>query len=143
MAGGRPSKFSIEKQDIICKAIANGSTYAEAAESAGVTYNTFLNWKQRGEKANSGRLFEFFQSLKKAEDQSEAELLSRIVDAGRDPKHWQANAWILERRMPDRWGRKDRMEMTGKDGGPVAVVRDMTDEEIENRAREILDKRSS
>jgi hypothetical protein len=35
------------------------------------------------------------------------------------------------------------MEMTGKDGGPVAVVRDMTDEEIENRAREILDKRSS
>jgi transposase len=113
MPGGRPSKFSIESQEIICKAIANGSTYAEAAELAGVTYNTLLNWKHRGEQAKSGKLFEFFNTLKKAEDQSEAELLSRIVDAGRDPKHWQANAWILERRMPDRWGRKDKIEMSG------------------------------
>jgi len=37
---------------------------------------------------------------------------------------------------------KTLQEHQGKDGGPVAVVRDMTDEEIEKRAREILDKRS-
>jgi transposase-like protein len=122
MPGGRPSKFSVEKQETICKAIATGSTYAEAAAAAGIDYTTLLAWRRRGEKANSGKLFEFSKAIKKAEDQSEAELLSRIVNAGRDPKYWQANAWILERRMPDRWGRKDRMEMTGKDGTPIEIT---------------------
>jgi transposase len=32
---------------------------------------------------------------------------------------WQAAAWILERRHPDRWGRRERVELTGRDGGPV------------------------
>lgn len=36
---------------------------------------------------------------------------------------------------------KTQQEITGKDGGPISIVREMSDEEIEKRAREILDKR--
>ncbi|MDP3937833.1 MAG: hypothetical protein Q8R92_06825 [Deltaproteobacteria bacterium] len=32
---------------------------------------------------------------------------------------WTANAWHLERKHPERWGRKERVEHTGKDGGPI------------------------
>lgn len=38
---------------------------------------------------------------------------------------------------------KQQQEITGKDGGPVEIIRSMTDEEIERKARQILDKRSS
>lgn len=33
---------------------------------------------------------------------------------------------FLERRYPDRWGRKDRHEISGPDGGPIAVAHDTT-----------------
>ena len=32
---------------------------------------------------------------------------------------WTAAAWILERRQPERWARRERMELTGAGGGPV------------------------
>jgi hypothetical protein len=40
-------------------------------------------------------------------------------------------------------GQKDKTEseITGKDGAPLIPVRDIPDEEIEKRAREILSKR--
>lgn len=139
-SAGRPTKFSPELQEIICKKIADGATYAEAAEAAGINYFTFLRWRQAGEKQDSGRYCEFCEAIKTAEDQSKQTLLKRIVTAGKDPKFWQANAWILERRFPKEFGR--RVNISGENGGPVAVVRDMTDEEIEKRAREIFERRN-
>ena len=37
------------------------------------------------------------------------------------PPSWQAAGWYLERKFPDKWGRQ-RLELTGPDGGPVATV---------------------
>ena len=138
---GRPTKFNPEVCQRIIDAIKNGATYHQAAEAGGVTYNTFINWKQKGEKEQSGVYFEFFHNIKKAEEGGENQLLQNIINAGKLPQHWQANAWILERRHPDRWSKVDRQEITGKDGGPISIAREMSDEEIEKRAREILGKR--
>lgn len=38
-----------------------------------------------------------------------AKILARIRKAGRDPKHWLANAWILERTSPQQFARIDRV----------------------------------
>jgi hypothetical protein len=35
---------------------------------------------------------------------------------------WQAAAWRQERRQPKRWGKKDAVEVTGKNKGPIEVV---------------------
>lgn len=35
---------------------------------------------------------------------------------------WRADAWLLERRNPQEYGRATRLELTGKDGGPIEVV---------------------
>lgn len=45
------------------------------------------------------------------------------VEEERSAPNWTADAWYLERKHSDRWGRKDRVkqEITGKDGGPVEV----------------------
>ena len=35
---------------------------------------------------------------------------------------WQAAAWRLERRSPQRWGRSQRIELTGDQDAPVAIT---------------------
>lgn len=45
-------------------------------------------------------------------------------------KSWQALAWLLERRMPGEYARVSRTEVTGADGGPIALAQ---------RAQRILD----
>lgn len=120
-AGGRPTKFNPEVCQRILDAIKNGATYHQAAEAGGVNYTTFLKWKQTGEKAESGVYREFYNNIKKAEEGGENQLLQNIINAGKLPQHWQANAWILERRHPDRWSKVDRQEITGKDGEPLNV----------------------
>ena len=55
-----------------------------------------------------------------AEDEPrDRQVLIRVGETQRS--QWQAAAWRLERRYPDRWGRT-RHEVTGADGGPVAVA---------------------
>lgn len=60
---------------------------------------------------------EFCTAYKKAQAEGEKKLLDRIGEAGAD--HWQANAWRLERMHPSRYARPQRVEHTGKDGGPI------------------------
>ena len=36
----------------------------------------------------------------------ELTFVQRISDAGLDPKFWTANAWLLERKWPERWAKK-------------------------------------
>jgi hypothetical protein len=59
-----------------------------------------------------GRMREYFEAITKALAESETALVAHINRAG--DKSWQAHAWLLERRFPERWGRKDRLEHTGK-----------------------------
>ena len=35
---------------------------------------------------------------------------------------WQASAWYLERTNPRKWGRTETVEITGADGGAIAVA---------------------
>ncbi len=34
---------------------------------------------------------------------------------------WRASAWRLERKFPDRWGRREKVEVSGEGGGPVLI----------------------
>ena len=143
---GRRSKLTSEVVDKICNALRLGMTYDQAAELAGIGKSTFYRWKEKAEKAKEGKFREFWDSLKRAETEGEAVLLKDIhstatgkhirkktkIEAITDPEGveigtkttttieegvvWQACAWILERRHPERWGRRDRVpESQGKD----------------------------
>ena len=37
---------------------------------------------------------------------------------------WRASAWRLERKFPDRWGRRERTELSGPGGGPIQMEHD-------------------
>jgi hypothetical protein len=128
----RQSKLTPETQKKIVDAIAEGNYLETAAAIGGVTYTTLNNWMKKGEQASSGAYVEFLEAVKKAEAEAEALRVSRINRAGR-AGNWQADAWYLERRYPDRWGKRVQ-EVTGKDGGPleyVQRVQELTDSELE------------
>jgi len=135
--GGRPSSFTPERTRKVLEAIRAGATYIRAAERASIDYTTLRGWIKRGEAVKKGPYFEFFKAVKKAEEDREETLLQNIIDAGRDPAHWQAGAWVLERTNPGKFGRRERMEVTGKEGGPIEVAQ-MSDEEILIKAKKIL-----
>ena len=55
-------------------------------------------------KAKSGKYREFMEAIKKAEHEAEVRMVAMWQK--HMPENWQAIATFLERRYPDRWGRK-------------------------------------
>lgn len=73
--------------------------------------------------------------LEKASGQAVARAISEIRAAGQ--KSWQAHAWWLERTHADLFGRQQKIEHTGSDGGPMQVQ--LSPEALLQRIQEIRD----
>jgi hypothetical protein len=82
---------------------------------------------------------DFVEAVEKARAQSEMRNVGLIQKAAVDGT-WQASAWWLERSFPKRWGRSDRVEHTGADGGPLEVQ--VTMDELEEKVGQLLSHRS-
>lgn len=83
---------------------------------------------------------EFREAIKGAEAQAEAAAVVVIREAM--PTSWQAAAWYLERRYPDRYARRERTEVSGPGGGPLRIS-SLTDEELDDaitRLREVQEQ---
>jgi len=113
------TKLTPETQEKICNALRAGNHAKVAAEFGGVSESTFYGWLNKGEAANRGIYRKFLESVKKAEADAETVRVARISQAGQSGV-WQADAWWLERKFPERWGRRVQ-EITGAGGGPVEV----------------------
>ena len=100
----RPSKLTPEVTKRLTEAIRAGNYYEAACGYAGIGYSTFRAWMVRGEEAKSGKYREFMESIKKAEQEAEVRMVAMWQK--HMPDNWQAIATFLERRYPDRWGRK-------------------------------------
>lgn len=117
---GRSSKLTPETQQKIITAISAGAYLETAAAHGSISETTFYRWLQEGEQSTSGAKREFWEAVKKAEADAELMRLARISKAGQEGS-WQADAWYLERRYPNRWGKRVN-EVSGPDGGPVQVI---------------------
>jgi hypothetical protein len=108
---GRPSKLTEKTKEKLLFAIQEGLRYCDCCVLAGITFSTFRNWMIKGEeqaeKGEGDEFLDFFESVKRAEIEAELKLLKKIKG---DPS-WQPAAWILERRYPDRYGRRERLDV--------------------------------
>lgn len=99
----RPSKLTKETQDRLISAIKAGATLEAACNYAGIDYTTFRKWMKKGESSRSGKFFEFFNAIKRAE--AELEVRCALEWNKKITEDWRAAKEFLERRFPDRWGR--------------------------------------
>ena len=99
---GRPTKLRANAIAHIVEAMEAGATYEAAATYAGITYQTYLNWMERGRAETSGIYFEFFGTVEQANARAQVLFAQRIQKASKDD--WRAAAWMLERRYPKAYG---------------------------------------
>lgn len=98
----RPTKYSAKRRDAIVAAVAVGCTREQAALAAGIGERTLYEWlKDKPQLA---------QALEKAEAAGVLSRLARIQTAAKGGA-WQADAWWLERKFPEQWGRRDKVQV--------------------------------
>lgn len=136
-------------------AIVAGANREEAATLAGISPRTVEVWRRRLREAYGGDidraleddtpdedghlptiadLIAFFRGVERADAAMVVDRLNRIRRAG-ESGTWQADAWYLERRYPDRFGRRQRVEHAGAPDAPVRVR--ITFDGVEDRAEPI------
>jgi transposase len=100
---GRPSKLSDDAIAQLEQLIRAGTTIDVAAAAIGVSRGTLYRWLKQGEKARAGTAArELRDRVERARAESESVLVARIGQAAAKGS-WQAAAWLLERRWPERW----------------------------------------
>jgi hypothetical protein len=94
---GRPTKRTKEVEKIILGAIADGAPFTLACSYAGITMETFIDWRRADPalKAEVERVVAecALRRLKKIEKHGE--------------ENWSAHAWLLERRHPELFSRPE------------------------------------
>jgi transposase len=126
---GRPTKLTAELQAKVCDAIRAGNYLETAAAFAGIRKATFHNWLRRGARQTQGIYHAFSEAVEKALADSEARDVALIAKAAADGQ-WQAAAWRLERKFPERWGRRDRHQVDANIQGTVKVTPDDAIQEL-------------
>lgn len=165
---GRPTLLTPQLIEQVAELVGKGNYQQTACDIVGISKQSFLNWRERGEKDTEGLYFDFMCALKRAGSESEARRVERIEQAGiggglvrrktiiqRDgteildeqfaQPNWLADMTHLERRHPDRWGRKDRtrIDVSGKVEHRITQVETIlnmgegTPQVIEGESREL------
>ena len=136
---GRSPKLTPALQTAIVQAVTGGLSVIEAAALAGIAKSTVLQWLQRGEgrsrRGTQARYVDFVDAVSRARAVDEARRIARLEQAGRGGQvlsektttypdgrverevkrtlpDWRADCWHLERRYPDRWGRRVQADLT-------------------------------
>ena len=140
----RKTSLTPEIAEAIIEILKRGNYLTTAADYVGVTPQTVYNWLKRGDElkeqpdedlTETERMFvSFFAGVKKANAFAEVKALDTIRNAS--ATNWQAAAWMLERKHSERWGRVQRTEITGADGGAIEI----NAVEVSRKIEAMLDK---
>lgn len=97
---GRPTKRTPETVAALLGGLRKGYPKVTAAAVAGIGYSTLNTWENSNE--------EFREAVKSAELEGKARLLDKV----RESDTWQSAAWMLERRWPEEFAQRSKVDMT-------------------------------
>lgn len=122
---GRPTLLTPDVQARIVEAIERGNTHKTAAQYGGIEDETFYEWMARGRGERKDRpctpeYAEFAQQIEKAELKAKMDAVDLVQLGGL--KNWTAAMCWLERRYPDEWGRRDRLDLGGQKDNPIRLA---------------------
>lgn len=99
-----------------CELISNGHSIEIACNQVGISRQTYYNWQKRatcgadvpGFVNEKHKLYSKFQvNVEKAASDFVVSNVSELRKIGIETKNWQCIAWLLERRRPDLFSKRD------------------------------------
>jgi len=124
---GQPTKCTPQLIEKISSFVAKGNYILTSCQLCGINSKSYYNWIAKAEEAyeqgeNDSIYLQFFYSIKRAEAKAESELVGIVRETAIDKKEWLPAMTFLERRHPDRWGRKDRNQVTIDERKTVTIT---------------------
>lgn len=89
---------------IICDAISLGLSRKDACVASSISQDSFARWLKEDA--------EFADKIDKSELRCKQRNLIMVQKASQKPQHWQASAWMLERKFSDEFALKQKTEHT-------------------------------
>ncbi len=130
--GHAPTKLTPESEDLILKALRAGGHLDIAAASAGVHHKTLLTWFKRGRDGEEPYK-SFLERCSLVMASLEIRVVRDVINAGQqDPNHLK---WWLERRFPERWGKKVQQNVSGNVKIEVSPVN--VNDEVKTQINEV------
>jgi len=147
---GRKTLLNNDRLEAITTMLRAGAYIDDSCKSVGISTTSFFNWIARGkvqrERQAAGLqvdpdevpFLEFLEAIEIADAEG---IIGHVMNIDTAAKNgaWQASAWILERKQPKKWGRSDRTEISGPDGGAIQI--NVSTEELERKVNRILEQR--
>lgn len=115
---GRPLKLTPELIEKMASVVRIGNYLDTAARFCGVDKLSFYSWMKKGHAQKRGIYRDFLNAMEEAQAAADVRDHGHIASAS--GKDWRAAVEHLRLRNQARYGAK-RVELTGADGGPVAV----------------------
>lgn len=124
-----PRKLNQGMIDALSLSIAKGNYYVTACALNNISEFALYDWLKKSEVDDKGGLTEeesiyirLAKSLKRAEAQAEAKLVEIIRESAEVKREWLPAITFLERRHPERWGRKDRVQVEQHKRVEISVI---------------------
>jgi hypothetical protein len=113
-------KFTSRRKSAILRKMREGHYAKTAAETSGITEQTLYNWLRKGEDPEQyPEHAAFLEAYRKAEAEAEERAIKAIQDAF--SSDWRAAMTYLERRHPDRWARRQNVDVASR-GEPIRTI---------------------
>lgn len=148
---GTSPKLTLELIEEISLLLRKGCYVETAAAACGISKDTFYRWLRSGKTAKNSLEGKLSDAVLKSVAESELrdlEIIDKAAQGTADkldtdeqgnlildskgrpvvfeyglPPNWKASAWRLERKFPDRWGRKTKVELdTEPENQSIEVV---------------------
>ena len=107
---GNKTKLTRARCEKICEGVLKGNYISTVCKSVGISTSTYRNWKKRGELGEEPYAT-FLEKVTECEAQAEMDILSVIYTSAIDQGNWLSSAWILERKYPNRFGKREQMAL--------------------------------
>ena len=89
----------------IVELLRDGHHTSTVCNYAGIDYTTFTGWLRKGKEGKDKAYYDFYNEVRMAEAEAEVNRLKNIKDHSKID--WKASAWIMERKWPERWAKRD------------------------------------
>ena len=126
-------KYNPVVHQAIVDVIRAGNYRGTAAKLAGINESTLGDWlrpikqaREMGltrEQVLNPEYWDLLHDIEEAEADFEQQMISRVTAAANSgaPNTWQAAMTILERKMPEKFGKRDALKISGDEEHPLQV----------------------